>query len=146
MKGLLLFALAGCIALPAPYTAPIMAVTPPDGAYGRTICSWNNLPVIEIRPEILASPDAAILIKHEQVHAERMKAYKGGCWPFIYRYAKDTAFRRVEQMAAYCAMGKVAIEMNRNPEEVWNHIKNVMAVNHSVSLGKKDNCLYLEKE
>ena len=109
--------------------------------YARTICSWNNIPVILADPSTLASKDMNLLIAHEKQHAEDMASEKGGCWPFIYRYQADSVFRQQIEYRAYCAEGKEALKQNRNPLDIWSRIKEAMKL-YNVTLREEDNCLF----
>jgi hypothetical protein len=109
---------------------------------GQTTCSFNNMPVVLMDSIVLVSPDAEIILEHEQTHARRINAYKGGCWPFMLRYAKDSAFRADEEFIAYCAEGRFALSRNRAPEYAWQRIADIMLQRHNRLLTAKDNCLY----
>lgn len=115
-----------------------------SGNLGVTTCSYNNLPVILMDSAVLVSPDAEIILAHEQKHASRMRAYLGGCFGFLLRYRGDTAFRADEEFIAYCAEGQFALRRNRSPEFAWARIKEAMLVRHDRLLGSQDNCLFRE--
>lgn len=144
-RWVVLLSLVGCSGcFPQPYVAPIIA-RPMNGDLAQTVCSWNNLPVIFGDTAILGSADEEIVMEHERVHAARMVAYRGGCWPYLYRYSSDRQFKVAEEMAAYCAEGRFAMSRNRNPAMVWERIKGVMQQRYDTLLTKKDNCLYEER-
>lgn len=147
MRAALLFLLTACgsgctaaMTLTAPYEAVILKHPTMPRALATTTCSLNNLPIILVDSATWDSPDLEIVLAHEKVHADRAFAYRGGCWPFMYRIARDTAFRAHEQFVAFCAAGRFAMKRNRNPETVWQYIVNVMRPD--TTLTDKDNCLY----
>lgn len=109
-------------------------------ALATTSCSMNNLPIIFVDSLTWESPDLEIVLRHEEVHARRAYAYRGGCWPFMYRINKDKAFRAKEQLVAFCVAARFALKRNRNPEDLWAYIINVMRPD--TTLLAKDNCLY----
>ena len=122
------------------YRAAILVHPTMPSALATTTCTFNNLPVILVDSQTVASQDFEIVLAHEQVHADRAYAYRGGCWPFMYRIARDKTFRVREQFVAFCEAGKFAITRNRNPESVWTYIVNVMRPD--TVLTERDNCLY----
>jgi hypothetical protein len=115
-----------------------------EGKLGATVCSFNNQPVVLMDSAVLVSTDAEIIISHEQTHARRMREYRGGCWPFLIRYVKDTTFSADEEFIAYCAEGRFAINRNRSPEFAWRRIQDIMRTRYGRTLTAKDNCLYEE--
>lgn len=134
--------LAGCsgaMRLDNPET-PVMPGSLLPSRAGATICAYNNLPIVLVDSGLLASKDGEIVLVHEQVHAARMRAYRGGCWPFTQRYNRDRTFRALEELAAYCAEGRFAIRRNRDPELAWQRI--VLALAKDTALTERDNCLY----
>ena len=141
----LVLALAGCAGCTnAIYVAPIIPRPLPGTELAMTVCSWNNLPVIFGDTAIMGTADEEIVMEHERVHARRMKAYRGGCWPYLYRYNKDRQFKIREEMAAYCAEGRFAMARNRNPEALWQRIQGIMAQRYDTVLTSRHNCLYEE--
>lgn len=140
---LLLSGCSGCVRpalLPSQFTPAILIAPTMPHAYAVTSCSANNVPVIRVDSLTWESPDVEIIIRHEEVHAQRAYAYRGGCWPFVYRYRADKAFRVREQLAAYCVASRFAMTRNRNPELLWQYIVNVMRPD--TTLTAKDNCLF----
>lgn len=126
---------------PAGYVAPIIPSGGlPPGRAAETRCSFNNLPVIAADPEVLLSAHAELMIRHEYTHAASMIAYRGGCWAYLRRYTRDRLFRIREEMAAYCAEGRLALERNRSPDSAWERIVRSMAAD--TVLTDKDNCLF----
>lgn len=139
---LLIALLTGCATTPVTLstTAPIVVGHLWPAKYGETYCSWNNLPIVSVDSTILDSPEAEIIIAHERAHVESIQAYKGGCWPYLYRYNQDKAFRAREELKAQCAAGKAAMARNRNPIQFWDYITRVLQPD--TLLTSKDNCLY----
>lgn len=139
----LLLTACGCsqaVSLSKPFEPVLLKQHTMPAAYAVTTCSLNNLPVILVDSASWDSPDLEIFIKHEEVHAQRAYAYRGGCWPYMYRIAADTAFRAREQYLAFCAAGQFAMRRNRNPMTVWDYIVRVMRPDSA--LKPTDNCLY----
>lgn len=144
-RWLVFLALSGCLSFSGPYNAPVVAATDLGDNYAVMVCSWNNLPLIKVWPQVLASNDVEILLAHERQHSDDAYAYRGGCWPWMYRFQKDTVFQKRAQLRAYCTQGRAAIERNRNPEQVWSYIKAVMLEVYGDTLTKFQNCLYEER-
>jgi hypothetical protein len=132
--------LAGCSAC-APalsqYEAPVIPTSDLVGRAGMTYCSYNNRPIVYADSATLRSVHGELILKHEQTHAARMSAY--GCWAFLYRYRSDRAFRVREELAAYCAEGRLAIERNFHPQDVWDRVK--AALSRDTTLTDRDNCV-----
>jgi hypothetical protein len=124
----------------AGYAAPILPAQTLPEHLGRTLCSYNNLPIVEIDPEVLKSMWAESTIVHEQVHASHALAYRGGCWAYMRRYGEDKPFRVREQMAAFCAGAQVMLVRNADPRAAWQVIVDAMAPD--TVLTDKDNCVY----
>lgn len=137
---LLLLACATRLPLAGSYAAPVLAHEMRPGRLGETVCAWNNLPIVLVDSAVLRSEDAEIILVHEQTHASRALAYRGGCWPYLRRYLEDKAFRVGEELTAYCAEGRFAISRNRDPVAAWARIK--WAVSRDTILNDKQNCLY----
>jgi len=146
MRAFLVLVLTACgcahVLPPGGYQAAILVHPTMPGALATTTCSHNNLPIILVDSQTVASPDFEIVLAHEQVHAVRAYAYRGGCWPFMYRIAKDKTFRVKEQFLAFCESGKFALTRNRKPDSVWLYIVNVMRPD--TLLTAADNCLFEE--
>jgi hypothetical protein len=139
---LLALLLAACTAAIAQRESPVMVYPTLPTNLGQTVCSFNNQPIVLMDSAVLASNEAEIILVHEQTHAQRMRDYRGGCWVFINRYRTDSAFRVKEEMAAYCAEGRFAMERNRNAEYAWMRIKQVMREKFNVRLAESENCLF----
>jgi hypothetical protein len=124
-----------------PREAPVIAVDSlPFDRSGETLCSYNNEPFIKVPLGVLQSVFAEFALLHEQTHAASAIAFKGGCWPFFYRYRDDRLFRIREELKAYCTEGRLAIRRNVKPEYVWQRIVDALA--KDTTLTAKDNCLY----
>lgn len=136
--------LTACLKQPVTTFVILPHPTQADNEYARTICSWNNIPVILADPATLSDPAGPILLSHELKHAMDMSRAKGGCWPFLYRYRADSTFMRKVEFRAYCAEGLEAIRQNRNPLDVWSRIKSAMLL-YGVKLEERDNCLFDSK-
>jgi hypothetical protein len=134
--------LAACTAAITQRGAPIMMYPTLPTNLGQTVCSFDNQPVVLMDSAVLTSNEAEIILVHEQTHAQRMRAYRGGCWVFTKRYRTDSAFRVKEEIAAYCAEGRFAMERGRNAESAWQRIKFVMRENFNVRLTEAENCLF----
>jgi hypothetical protein len=139
---LLLAGCSGCTRTVAAnhYAAPIIKAQTMPMALATTRCSLNNLPIILVDSATWDSPDLEIVITHEEVHARRAYAYRGGCWPYMYRIVEDKAFRAREQMLAFCVAGRFALTRNRNPKTLWRYTVDVMAQDSALTF--RDNCLY----
>lgn len=124
------------------FTPAILLSATMPSALAVTTCSLNNVPIIRIDSTVWHSQDREMVLVHEDVHAQRAYRYRGGCWPFMYRIARDKTFRVTEQFLAFCAAGRYAITRNHNPEAVWTYIVNVMI--QDTVLTPKDNCIYTE--
>lgn len=123
------------------YVAPIMSAHTMPESMGRTRCSVNNLPIVEIDSVVLASyPINVVTRAHEQVHVDSAVAHQGGCWAYMYRIRDDKAFRIQQQLAAYCNAARVALEHNGDPRHVWMYVQAAMAPD--TVLTAKDNCVY----
>lgn len=138
---LLALFLTGCASRRV-YIAPVMPYELPEDVSGRTTCSWNNLPLALVQPLMLETVNGELTIIHEQIHAEDMFNYKGGCWPFYYRYRDDAKFRLEAEYRAYCVEGQAALKRNKNPTDVWNRIKQALLEIDAVLGEKKPNCIY----
>jgi hypothetical protein len=141
MRLTLLLLLTACAVAVRP-EPPILAQTTLPYNLALTVCSLNNQPVVLIDSAVFHSPDGEIVLLHERVHAERMAAYKGGCWPFMLRYRADSAFRVREEFAAYCAEGEYAIRRNRQAVYAWERIVQTMRERYGVRLTPQQNCLF----
>lgn len=105
-----------------------------------TLCGENNLPYIVIDA---AAPETVMGLSyevHEQKHVTDMRAYRGGCKPFVLRYRADSSFRRRAEWAAYCEQGRWLIAHNADPEVVWEYLRESMRESHGETVFK--NCLY----
>jgi hypothetical protein len=123
------------------YIAPILAAHTMPQELGRTRCSTNNLPFVEIDSAILLDYPTNIVVRaHEQVHVDSAVATPGGCWAYMYRIAEDKGFRIQQQLAAYCAGAKIALEHNADPRRAWMYIQAAMAPD--TILTAKDNCVF----
>jgi hypothetical protein len=121
--------------------APILLHSTMPRALATTTCSLNNQPIILVDSTTWYAPELREeVIRHEETHAARARAYRGGCWPYMYRVNKDKAFRIQEQLVAFCEAARFAQTRNRNPERLWQYIKDVMV--QDTVLSEKDNCLY----
>jgi hypothetical protein len=123
------------------FPAPVLLHPTMPQSLAVTTCSLNNRPVVLMDSSVWHSEQREMVLVHEQTHAQRAVAYRGGCWPFMYRIARDRDFRLREQLVAFCAAGRFAIQRNKNPESMWTYIVNVMAGMDTL-LTEKDNCLY----
>lgn len=141
---LLLSACSGCtramVKAEGTYEAAIIQGTTMPQAFATTRCTLNNLPLIVIDSATWVGPDVEIVLRHEETHAQRAYEYRGGCWPYMYRIARDKAFRAQEQLLAFCEAARFAMKRNRNPESAWEYIVNVMRPDSTLT--SKDNCLY----
>jgi hypothetical protein len=139
---LLLFAVS-CFRVPVvSYNAAVLRDQLPPDKGAVTVCAVNNVPYI-----ILDSATAGLaaeegILVHERVHVRQIMRYRGGCWPFIYRYRADSAFKRRVELEAYCEQGRWLIDHNRVPSQVWAQIKNTMWFVYGVEV--RENCLYEE--
>jgi hypothetical protein len=122
------------------YDAAIIQGPTMPMALATTRCSLNNLPLIIVDSTTWESRDIEIVLAHEAVHAARAFAYRGGCWPYMYRIVRDRDFRAREQLIAYCAAGRFAVRRNRNPVAAWDLIVDSMAPDSVLT--SKNNCLF----
>lgn len=116
------------------------SLPPEKGAV--TICSWNNQPFVVVDYRTLGSVDDEALIVHEATHVRQARATKGGCWPYLYHYAHDSAFKAQTEFEAYCEEGRFLLTRNRDPRQVWAHIALVMWQRYGM---KADNCIFEER-
>jgi hypothetical protein len=114
----------------------------PDGKMAVTLCAENNVPYIILghRTQGLLEDESARV--HEVRHTEQIKAHKGGCWPFLYRYRADADFRARMELDAYCTEGRWLLTRNRQPQSVWAHIALIMQTQHGMIV--RENCLFEE--
>lgn len=138
-RALLGLALMGCAHLKTE-EAPIIVMPLFEGRAAQAVCSLNNMAVVVVDTATPMSFHAEFTYYHEHVHVIDMRAYPGGCWPFIYRYNRDRMFRIKAEMKAYCAEGRFAMRRNRRPDDLWKYIVDAMA--GDTVLTEKDNCLY----
>jgi hypothetical protein len=139
---ILLF-LAGCVRVPfVTYNAAVMRDNLPPDKAAVTLCAENNVPYIVVDSAARGTDLDEALLVHERVHVRQIMAYRGGCWPFVYRYRNDHAFKVRMELAAYCEQGRWLIEHNKVPEAVWSQIQNTMLFVYGERL--KHNCLYEE--
>jgi hypothetical protein len=139
---LLLMVTAACFKQPLKTDYVVMPYpTAAQGEWARTVCSWNNKPLVLADTSTLTHKDHEFHLEHEYQHARDMEAFKGGCWPFVYRYTSDLKFKQEIEFRAYCAEGRSAINKNRNPFDVWSRIKEAMLLYGKV-LTEADNCLF----
>lgn len=138
---LLIYGCSGCTtAVTATAFRPaILRDSLPDGKGAVTVCAENNVPYIVLGWELKGTDVDEGLRVHELEHVRQAIEYRGGCWPFVYRYRSDTAFRNLMEYQAYCAWGKWMLEHNRQPQEVWEHIRRIMWVRYQAVVR---NCLY----
>ena len=143
MKWLVLLAatLAGCVTRAPIPTVILTAPLPPD-KYAQTFCSLNNQPYVVADTGILTIAEFEGIVIHEETHVAQARAFRGGCWPFVYRYQADAAFRRRVEFEAYCAEGRWLIARNRRPDVVWNRIRDMMEKLYGAA--SLPNCLYEE--
>jgi hypothetical protein len=133
--------LAACATATTPREAPVLMHPTLPLNLGQTICSFNNQPVVLMDSAVLVAPEIEIIMVHEQTHARRMQAHKGGCHAFALRYRTDSVFRVQEEMAAYCAEGQFALTRNRSAESAWGRIQFIMRERYGVRLTDAQNCL-----
>lgn len=138
----LLVGIAACVKTPV-YTAPVIPWDlSADSVAGKTVCSLNNRPLSLVDYAIWQSVNREFILKHESVHVQDAVMYKGGCWPFMYRYAEDKEFALQAEYKAYCIEGKFAVERNAHPKAVWERIQIALVKIDPVRALKLPNCIY----
>jgi hypothetical protein len=138
---LLATACSGCVP-PMEYRAAVLRDNLPPEKGAVTVCAENNVPYIVLDSTAQGTQFDEALLVHERVHVRQIMQYRGGCWPFIYRYRADSAFRARIELEAYCAQGRWLMEHNKVPAAIWSHIQNTMRFVYGVDV--KTNCLYEE--
>jgi hypothetical protein len=123
-----------------PFEAAIIRDRLPPQIWAQTICSHNNLPVIVVDEAIANTAGYESVIQHEQVHVRSALAYRGGCWPFYFRYRKDKAFRAREEFKAYCEWGRFLLKREGHPDSLWAFIQRVMTERYDAP--QTHNCLF----
>jgi len=136
-----LAACSGCThVLPAAYQPAIIRDALPPGRGAVTVCAENNVPYVVVDSATMGQLDDEGARVHEMVHVRQILAYRGGCWPFLYRYRVDSAFKAKVELEAYCVWGRWMIEHNRVPAEIWSHITATMLTQYGTVV--RNNCLY----
>jgi hypothetical protein len=122
-----------------PIEAPVLLHPTMPHSLAVTTCSLNNRPIVLIDSAVWHSEQREMVLVHEQVHVQRALAYRGGCWPFMYRYKSDSAFKSRIELEAYCAWGRWLMERDREPMALWARIDSLMQTKYAA---KVPNCLY----
>jgi hypothetical protein len=147
MKGITALAcllLGGCRHAASLYEPAILRVALPEGMAGATRCAENNVPVVWVDSAGQGSVDDLSVQVHERRHTRQAFEFRGGCWPFLYRYREDAEFRVRMELDAYCEQGKWLIAHNRNPRDVWAWIAMTMLTRYGTVV--RQNCLYEERK
>lgn len=140
----ILLLLAGCFRVPfVAYNAAVLRDNLPPDKGAVTVCAENNVPYIVLDSAGQGTQFDEALLVHERVHVRQIMQYRGGCWPFVYRYRSDSAFRARIELEAYCEQGRWLMEHNKVPDSIWTHIKDTMRFRYGMDVQR--NCLYEEK-
>jgi hypothetical protein len=143
-RWLLLFALgcSGCsraIVGTSGYVPAIVRDSLPPGKGAVTVCAENNVPYVVLDWATKGTDMDEANREHDMVHVRQIMAYRGGCWPFMYRYKSDSAFKSRIELEAYCAWGRWLMERDREPMALWARIDSLMQTKYAT---KANNCLY----